>query len=75
LHHNSTPPFSDIPAYRRLVDKLLYLNTTWPDITFITQQLSHFSANLAKLLLITIFIYISSHSIAILTKKYFSSTK
>ncbi|MCI03735.1 copia protein, partial [Trifolium medium] len=35
-------PFEDISAYRRLVGRLLYLNTTRPDITFITQQLSQF---------------------------------
>ncbi|XP_058746738.1 uncharacterized mitochondrial protein AtMg00810-like [Vicia villosa] len=34
--------FPDIPAYRRLVGCLIYLNTMRPDITFITQQLSQF---------------------------------
>jgi hypothetical protein len=42
LHHDSSQPFEDVPAYRRLVGRLLYLNTTRPDITFITQQLSQF---------------------------------
>jgi hypothetical protein len=42
LHHDSGPLYDDIPAYRRLVGRLLYLNTTRPDITFITQQLSQF---------------------------------
>jgi len=39
-HNDSSPPFDDIPSYRRLVGRLLYLNTTRPDTTFITQQLS-----------------------------------
>ncbi|KAK2409531.1 putative mitochondrial protein [Trifolium repens] len=42
LYNDSSPPFEDIPAYRRIVGRLLYLNTTRPDITFITQQLSQF---------------------------------
>jgi hypothetical protein len=42
LHNDSSPPYDDIPSYRRLVGRLLYLNTTKPDITFITQQLSQF---------------------------------
>jgi hypothetical protein len=42
LYLDSSPPFEDIAAYRRLVGRLLYLNTTRPDITFITQQLSQF---------------------------------
>jgi len=40
LHNDSSHPFSDILAYRRLIGKLIYLNTTRPDITYITQQLS-----------------------------------
>ena len=42
LHHDSSLPYDDIPSYRRLVGILLYLNTTRPDITFITQQISQF---------------------------------
>jgi hypothetical protein len=42
LHSFSGTPYSDITAYRRMVGKLLYLNTTRPDIAFATQQLSQF---------------------------------
>jgi len=42
LHNDSSPPYEDIPSYRRLIGRLLYLNSTRPDITFITQQLSQF---------------------------------
>jgi len=42
LHLDSGTFYNDIPAYRRLVGRLLYFNTTRPDITFITQQLSQF---------------------------------
>jgi len=42
LYNDSSPLYDDIPSYRRLVGRLLYLNTTRPDITFITQQLSQF---------------------------------
>jgi len=42
LHHDSSPPYEDTSSYRRLIGRLLYLNTTRPDITFITQQLSQF---------------------------------
>lgn len=42
LHHDSSSPYEDISSYRRLIDRLLYLNTKRPDITFITQQLSQF---------------------------------
>jgi hypothetical protein len=42
LHNDSSPPYEDIPSYRRLIGRLLYLNSTRPDITFITKQLSQF---------------------------------
>jgi len=42
LHNDASPLFTDISAYRRLIGRLIYLNTTRPDITFITQQLSQF---------------------------------
>jgi len=48
LHHDSSAPYLDIPSYRRLMGRLLHLNTTRPDITFITQQLSQFLTNLSQ---------------------------
>jgi len=42
LHKDGALPYEDIPSYRRLIGILLYLNTTRPDITYITQQLSQF---------------------------------
>ena len=45
LHNDSAHLFPDIPAYRRLIGRLLYLNTTRPDITYITQQLSKLLSN------------------------------
>jgi hypothetical protein len=42
LHSNAGTPYHDVSRYRRLVGKLLYLNTTRPDISFATQQLSQF---------------------------------
>jgi len=46
LYNDSSPLFTDVSAYRRLVGRLIYLNTTTPDIIFITQQLSHFLSKL-----------------------------
>src|SRR4051812_15923210 len=45
LHQDSSLPYHDIPSYRRLIGRLLYLNATRPDITFCTQQLSQFLSN------------------------------
>jgi len=42
LRNDTSSPYEDIPSYRRLIGMLLYLNSTRPDITFITQQLSQF---------------------------------
>ena len=42
LHQDDGMPYEDIVAYRRLIGRLLYLNTTRPNITFSTQQLSQF---------------------------------
>lgn len=40
LHQESSKPYHDIPSYRRLVGRLLYLNSTRSDIIFCTQQRS-----------------------------------
>ena len=37
LHNDDSEPYPDIPTYRRLIGRLLYHNTTIPNITFITQ--------------------------------------
>jgi hypothetical protein len=42
LHQDPSSPYHDIPAYRRLIGRLIYLTNTRPDITFATQQLSQF---------------------------------
>jgi hypothetical protein len=42
LHSSAGTPYADVSGYRRIVGKLLYLNTTRPDIAFATQQLSQF---------------------------------
>jgi hypothetical protein len=51
LHHDSSLPYDDIPSYRRLVGRLLYLTTTRPDITFILSNLVNFSLNPHKLII------------------------
>ncbi|XP_049394470.1 uncharacterized mitochondrial protein AtMg00810-like [Solanum stenotomum] len=38
----SNDPLVDQTMYQRLIEKLLYLNMTWPDISFITQTLRQF---------------------------------
>ena len=45
LHQDGGQPYSDIPAYHRLVGRLLYLTTTRPDISFATQQLGQIMAH------------------------------
>ncbi|GAU25648.1 hypothetical protein TSUD_265740 [Trifolium subterraneum] len=42
LHSDAGLPHTDVSSYRRMIGKLLYLNTTRPDIAFATQQLSQF---------------------------------
>lgn len=42
LHQDSAKLYEDVPSYRRLIGKLLYLTTTRPDISFAVQQLSQF---------------------------------
>ncbi|GAU44203.1 hypothetical protein TSUD_370660 [Trifolium subterraneum] len=42
LHIDDIKPYEDVPLYRRLIGKLLYLCNTRPDISFATQQLSQF---------------------------------
>lgn len=42
LHKDANIPYHDIPAYKRLVGRLLYPNAIRSDIRFCTQQLSQF---------------------------------
>lgn len=42
LCQDDTDPFDDIPSYRILIDRLIYLKTTRPNITYITQKLIEF---------------------------------
>lgn len=37
LHQDNNQPFEDISTYKRIIGKLLYLNTTRPDITLARQ--------------------------------------
>lgn len=45
LYQDSSEPYPNIPEYRRLIGRLLYLTTTRPDVSFAVQQLSQFLAN------------------------------
>lgn len=42
LHQDTSKQFVDVSSYRRLIEILLYLNTTRPDIPLAAQQLSQF---------------------------------
>ncbi|XP_020979743.1 uncharacterized protein LOC110272175 [Arachis ipaensis] len=42
LAKDSTPAFSDMSAYRRLIGRLVYLTTTWPNFSFVVGKLSHY---------------------------------
>lgn len=42
LHSDNSAPYTDVPSYRRLIRRLIYLTNTRPNITFATQQLSQF---------------------------------
>jgi len=60
---SKAPPYEDIPYYRRLIGRLLYLNSTRPDITFITQQLSQFLSKPTQ----------THHNVALRVLKYLKS--
>jgi len=40
LHTDASARYNDVPSYRRLIGRLIYLTNTRPDISFATQQLS-----------------------------------
>jgi hypothetical protein len=72
LCSDDSTPNDDIPAYIRLISRLIYLNTTWPDITYITQQLSQFLSQPIKRSLVTIVSACTAtnalgHSVTVLT--------
>ncbi|XP_019450719.1 PREDICTED: uncharacterized protein LOC109352988 [Lupinus angustifolius] len=45
LFHDSSTPYPDAPAYRRMIGRLIYLTNTRPDISFDVNQLAQFMAN------------------------------
>lgn len=58
LHHDLSPTYTHVRAYRLIISRLLYLSTTRPNITFITKHLSqyltdpttsHFNASIGTL--------------------------
>lgn len=42
LHHDSGIPLSDPSSYRRMINRLIYLTNTRPNITYVVQHLSQF---------------------------------
>lgn len=44
LYASTIPNLNDTTPYRQPIGRLLYLTNTWPNISFLVQQLSHFVA-------------------------------
>ena len=44
LAHDDSPLLQDVTTYRAIVDKLLYLTVTQPDIAFTVRRLSNMQA-------------------------------